>query len=113
VPASPYPERDGLSDIYCIGQNNLYGFSRKPGPVFAGDIVLTKEPGGAGFCKWSHSGIVTAVDTLGNPTMIRQKDGPTTCVVDLTYAEFKKSWVDAAGTSAIFMAPPGQRGVIP
>ena len=115
-PGSPYPERTPTSDNLCLKKETWVsaGFSRVPGRVYVGDIVATQEPDPeAHVCKWAHSGIVTAVNPDGTPKTIRQKDGPNTCVVDLSYEDFRKAWVDAAGTSAKFFTNPEARGEIP
>ncbi len=113
APGAPYPERNLLSDSDCLRLRDRHGFKQVAGPAHVGDIVLTKQPNAIPGCDWAHSGIITAVGKDGVPKRVRQKDGPSSCVVDLSWDEFKRAWVDASGTSATILTLPGHAGSIP
>ena len=103
-----------LSQADCLRSADRHGFTRVPRrSIRVGDIVLVKQPGPIPGCAWAHSGIVTEVDATGRPKTIRQKDGPNTCVVDLSWTDFRRSWLNADGTSAIFLSHPSAGGMIP
>lgn len=81
------------------------GYVANPGQVHPGDIVLVKGRLSLPFCAYQHSGIVIEVNPDGTPKTIRQKDAPGACVVDLSWEELKKAWVDGP-ISQVFAAKP-------
>lgn len=103
---------NGLSWNDCIRRNDRPGYVRIPGAVHVGDIVLVKGPD-AFPCAYHHSGVVIAVNPDGTPKTIRQKDGPDTCVVDLSWDEFKQVWLTRKSIRAEFRTNPNYAGSIP
>lgn len=109
----PWTPPNGLSWNDCIHRADRPGYARIPGKAHVGDIVLVKGTAAWPSCAYHHSGVVTEVNEDGTPKTIRQKDGPSSCVVDLSWADFQAAWLNRANTKALIYTNPNYAGKLP